>query len=323
MASFRFRNAALSTVLLAWISLPSLAQTPQQVQGFALERFYPSAPGGGWFVMDDLNLSGGLGGAVSLTGGYARNPLEVNGPGGQRLAVVSGEAFVEVGVAATYDRYRLYLNFPTPVNITGNSGTLGPYQLSAPSLSVGTGPDYVTDPVMGFDARLFGKPKSRLRLGVGGQLIFPSGARSDYVTDARYRGMVRMLAAGDYGKFSYAGQFGVHIRPLNDSPVPNFPNGNELLFGVSAGRRLMVRNGWAIILGPEFFGETAVHSLSNDETGFEGLLTGRLEGTGDGRHLRAKVGIGHGIVQHFGAPEWRVLFGVEVFASATDKHRRP
>src|SRR5579863_5958270 len=100
--------AAGLLVLSAW---PSPADAQQQTQGFALERFYPSAPGAGWFVMDDINIGGGLGGAISLTGGYARNPLEVTGPGGtQRLALVSGESFLDVGAAVTYDRYRVYLD---------------------------------------------------------------------------------------------------------------------------------------------------------------------------------------------------------------------
>src|ERR1022692_4869746 len=94
----RSRLIALAVGLVVLCASPVLAQ--QQTQGFALERFYPSAPGGGWFVMDDINISGGLGGAISLTGGYARNPLEVTNPGStQRLALVSGESFLDVGVA--------------------------------------------------------------------------------------------------------------------------------------------------------------------------------------------------------------------------------
>ena len=161
--------------------------------------------------------------------------------------------------------------------------------------------------------RLFGKPGSSFRLGAGAQLIIPSGVRADYVTDGRYRGMFRLLAAGDAGRFSYAGLLGMHIRPVEGSLPPDSPKGNELLFGVSAGRRFSAGNGWAIVVGPEFYGETAVRSFFNGQTGSEGLLTGRLEGTGDGRHLRIKMGIGHGFVQQFGAPEWRILFGVELF----------
>lgn len=295
--------------LNAW---PSLAGA-QQTQGFAVERFYPSAPGSGWFVLDDVNMSGGLGGAISLTTGYSRNPLLVTSPDGtQRLTLVSGEAFMDFGVAVTYDRYRAYLNLPVPLLVTGNSGTLGPYQLTAPSLSIGTDPDTISDSRVGFDMRLLGKPESSFRLGVGAQLIIPSGARASYVTDGTYRGMFRLLSAGDVGRFSYAGQLGVHIRPGEGSLPPGSPNGNEFLFGMSAGRRFSVRSGWAVVVGPEFYGETAARSLFNGRTGFEGLLTGRLERTGDRRHLRFKIGIGHGLVQNFGAPEWRIVVGVEL-----------
>ena len=85
---------ALRAGLFVMGVLPSPTYAQQPVQGFALERFYPSAPGGGWFVMEDLNISGGLGGAIELSSGYARNPLEVTSPDGtRRLALVSDEAF--------------------------------------------------------------------------------------------------------------------------------------------------------------------------------------------------------------------------------------
>jgi hypothetical protein len=133
-------------------------------------------------------------------------------------------------------------------------------------------------------------------------------------SDARYRGMLRFLTAGDSGAFSYAGQVGVHIRPLHDAPAPGSPHGSEFLFGGSAGRRFSVRNGWAVIVGAEMYGETAFGSFfSLQHTGVEGLMTGRFERTGHGPHLRMKVGIGHSLVHHFGAPEWRVVVGVELF----------
>lgn len=318
MASFEshhnvgFASIAFSVGLVVLGLRPWLA-TAQQPQGFAVERFYPSAPGGGWFVMDEINMNGKLGGAVALTTGYSRKPLELTSPDGlQRLTIVSNEAFVDFGAALTYDRYRFYLNLPVPLLVTGKNGMLGPYQLTAPSVNIGTNPDTISDPRIGFDVRLLGKPASLLRLGVGAQLIFPSGDRAAYVTDRRYRGMFRFLTAGDAGPFSYAGQVGMHIRPNNHSIALGGPNGDELLVGVSAGRRLSARNGWAVIVGPEVYGETAVRSFSNARTGVEGLLTGRLEGTGDRSHLRIKMGFGHGLVQHFGAPEWRVLFSVEL-----------
>jgi hypothetical protein len=317
MASFKPHRSCVYALLagLALFSFwPSLADAQQQPSGFAVERFYQSAPGGGWFIMDDLDISGRLGGAISLTSGYARNPLVVTGPDGkQRLAVVSQEAFVDIGGAITHDRFRGYINFPMPLLVSGTSGTLGPYQFTAPSVSLGTNPDTVSDSRIGVDARLFGEPGSLLRLGAGAQLIFPSGIRPDYVTDARYRAMFRFLAAGDAGAFSYAGQLGVHVRPLNDAPAPGSPNGSEFLYGISGGRRFTGPSGWVVIAGPEIFGETAFRSFFSGETGTEALLTGRLEQTGTERNLRIKLGVGHALVQNFGAAQWRIVFGVEFF----------
>jgi len=317
MASFESNRSCVYTLLVGLVLLsfwPLLADAQQQPSGFAVERFYQSAPGSGWFVMDDLDIGGRLGGALSLTSGYARNPLVITGPDSkQKLAVVSQEAFVGIGGAITHDRFRGYIDFPTPLVVSGTSGTLGPYQFTAPSVSLGTNPDTVSDPRTGVDARLFGEPGSLLRLGAGAQLIFPSGIRADYVTDARYRAMFRFLAAGDVGAFRYAGQLGVHVRPLNDAPVPGSPNGSEFLYGIGGGRRFAGPGGWAVVAGPEIFGETAFRSFFSGETGTEALLTGRLEQTGTERNLRIKLGIGHALVQNFGAAQWRIVFGVELF----------
>ena len=317
MASFK-SHCRCACVLLAGLVLSSLwlplADAQQQPSGFAVERFYQSAPGGGWFVMDDLDISGRLGGAVSLTSGYARNPLVITSPDGkQKLAVVSAEAFVDVGGAVTYNRFRGYINLPTPLLVSGTSGTLGTYQFTAPQVSLGTNPDSVSDTRLGIDARLLGKPDGLLRLGAGAQVIFPSGSRADYVTDARYRAMFRFLAAGDAGAFRYAGQLGVHVRPLNDAPAPGSPNGSELLFGIGGGRRFAGPSGWAVIAGPEIFGERAFRSTLSGEAGTEALFTGHLEQTRTEGNLRIKLGVGHALVQDFGAAQWRVVFGVEFF----------
>lgn len=316
MANFEPRRSCVRALLAGFVLLsfwPLLAEAQQQAEGFAVERLYQSAPGAGWFVMDDLDMSGRLGGAVSLTSGYARNPLVITGPDGKKLAVVSEEAFADFGAAITHDRFRGYIDFPVPLVLSGTSGTLGQYQFTAPSVTFGSNPDSVSDPRIGFDVRLLGEPGSLLRLGAGAQLIFPNGNRSDYVTDDKYRAMFRFLAAGDAGKFTYAGQLGVHVRTLNDTPVPGSPNGSEFLYGISAGRRFAGSNGWAVVAGPEIFGETAFRAFFSGETGTEALLTGRFEHTGTGRNLRVKLGVGHALVQDFGAAQWRVVFGVEMF----------
>jgi hypothetical protein len=317
MASFKSHRSCAYALLvgLAFFSFRSpLANAQQQVSGFAVERFYQSAPGAGWFIMDDLNISGRLGGAIALTSGYGRNPLVVTGPDGkQTLAVVSQQAFLDIGGAVTHDRFRVYIDFPMPLLVSGTSGTVGPYQFTAPSVSLGTTPDTVSDFHLGTDVRLLGEPGTLLRVGAGAELIVPSGDRADYTTDARYGAMFRFLAAGDAGPYSYAGQLGIHVRPLNEAPVPDSPNGNEFLYGISGGRRFAGPSGWAVIAGPEIFGETAFHQFFSGETGTEALFTGRLEQTGTERNLRIKLGFGHALVQNFGAAQWRIVFGVELF----------
>src|SRR5262249_13884500 len=154
---------------------------------------------------------------------YAREPLEITSANSTPLTVVSDEWMMDVGVAATYHRYRVYLNFPMPVLVSGNSGALGPYQWSGPSVSLGTNPDTISDLRLGFDMRFWGEPGDLLRLGLGVQALFPTSNRSAYLSDGRYRGMLRFLAAGDAGTFSYASQFGIHVRTLNDAPVPDSP----------------------------------------------------------------------------------------------------
>ena len=309
--SYERRGFALLAGLVFLSLWTSLANAQEQVTGFSVERLYQSTPGGGWFVMDDLDIGGGLGGALSITSGYAHNPLVVTAPDGkQHLAVVSQEAFLDIGGAVTYNRFRGYINFPMPLVVNGTSGTLGPYQFTAPSVTLGTNPDTVSDLRVGFDARLLGRPEGFLRLGAGAQLIAPNGVRADYVSDGRYRGMFRFLAAGDAGAYTYAGQLGVHIRPLNEAPVPDSPNGNELLYGVAGGRKFAVPNGWVVVAGPEIFGESA---FSSGATGTEALLTGRLESAHPGRNLRVKLGVGHALVQNFGAAQWRIVIGVELF----------
>jgi hypothetical protein len=290
-----FKHRLWLCVVLVVCAWPSQAKAQQQSEGFAIERFYPAPPGSGWFVLDDLKMTGRLGGAISFTTGYSND-----------LSVISDQAFMDVGVAGTYDRYRVYLNFPMPLVVAGSNGS--------PSLGVSSNPDTISDPRVGFDVRFFGTPAGSLRLGAGAQLIMPSGERADYVTDGTYRGVFRFVAAGDVRTFAYSGQIGLHVRPLNEPSIPAGPNGNEFLFGVGAGRRIPVNQRWEALVGPEFFGETAVSSFfQKEKTGVESLLTGRLERTGDSVNLRLKLGIGHGIIQHFGAPEWRLVFSAEVF----------
>jgi hypothetical protein len=304
----------------------STARAEPPAQGFAVERFYPSAPGGGWLVMDDLDLHGPLEGAMGLVTSYAHRPLQVD-DGPHRLAVVSDEAIADFSFAVMYDRWRLYVGFDMPLAIKGAScpDTGCPasgYAFSPPSVDPGPDTDTLTDFRVGIDGRILGEQGAPLRLGAGAQLWIPEGRRSDYDTDGTPRAMLRLLAAGDVGFFTYAAQAGVHVRPLDDTPIPGSPRGSELLFGVAAGARFSLdpATETTLVLGPEIYGETAFASPFDDATtGLEGILSARFErALSDKSLLRLRLGTGPGIDAHFGAPAWRALFGVELSA---DVHR--
>jgi OOP family OmpA-OmpF porin len=334
MRSFDPRAFLLLVAVAALGLCTRRADAQQQAQGFAVDRLYLSGPGGGWFVMDALDMRGGLGGEMSLTTEYAHDPLRVRTESGsEHLAVVSNEALADFGFAATYDRFRLYLNLDWPLDVSGNGGVVGNYQFTAPNagqpftpsgVNPSTAPDAFADARLGFDARILGAPHDSFRLGAGAQLFIPSPntPRSEYLTDGTFRGMMRLLFAGDVGILGYAGQLGVHIRPLDDAPIPGSPQGSELLFGLAAGPRFPMGKArkLSLIVGPELYGETAFRNFFGSATGLEGLVTGRVEGTAeDGAQIRIKLGAGGGLDPRFGAPEWRMVFAIELFDRSGDR----
>ena len=315
--------ALASAALLGASSAVAVAAPVKAADGFGVERFYSSAPGAGWFVMDALDMHGGLGGVIALTGDYANQPLRIT-DGARVVPVVASDASALLGASVTCDRFRLSFTLDRLFVVTGRSATLGAYRYTGPSIDPGTSPDGFADSRVGFEVRLLGHADSSFRLGLGAQLFIPSGARDDYVTDATYRGMGRILFAGDHGPFTYAGHLGVHIRPVSDDGAPGNPRGSELLYGVAAGVKLPLftpgdgaDGAEALIVGPELYGETALTALfARETTGLEGLLSARLEPLSprhDHAQLRFKLGAGAGLDAGFGTPRWRVVAGIEIF----------
>jgi len=281
-------------------------------QGFAFERAYPSAPGAGWIVMDDLNIPDELGGALAITLGYERNPVVVSG-----LAVVSDALHADIGASIHYARWRYYVDIDTALAVSGASGLASAYAYTAPSLDPSGHPDAITDVRLGADVRVLGQPGDPLRIGAGAQLYAPNDNRANYTTDGTFRGVIRALVAGDHGHFTWAGQFGAHVRPLDDSPTPGSPRGNELVLGLAGGVTLCPCARWGAVIGPELYGASALRALfGSSTTAFEGLLSARLEQRGAGQRVRIRLAIGSALHHEFGAAEWRVLAGVELFGHA-------
>lgn len=308
---------AFVLAVLAIARAPAVHAQQAEARGFALERLYPSAPGGGFWVADELRLEGGLGGAVSLTLGYAHAPLRVAGqPGAGSLAVVRHETLATLAMAVTYDRFRAWASFASPIYLAGQGGDAGAFHFTTPAANLEQNPDTLFDVLLGVDARLWGDAHGPFRLGAGAQLWAPSGDRADYGTDGTARGMVRMLAAGEAGRFSYAGHVGVHLRPL-DEAIPGSPRGSELLFAAAGGMTFPL-GAHALIVGPELFGASPLRALfSSDATALEALLGARLELARKGSaQLRFKLGAGAALHAQSGAPEWRFIGAVELGGEA-------
>ncbi len=298
----------------------SPASAQQAAEGFAVNRLYASAPGAGWIVMDALDMRGGLGGAMAVSLAYDRGSFRMS-DGASQVRVVDREVFTTFGLAMTYDRWRIHLDLQMPWMTQGADGTMGGYRFAAPAVDLGSHPDTLVDPRLGAEVRLYGDAHGPVRLGLGAQLFAPNGRRADYASDGTYRAMFRALMAGDSGPLSYAAHLGVHVRPLDDSPVPGTPRGSEQSFGVAAGLRVPLGDSgeYSLVAGPELFGQTAFSSfLRTETTGLEGLLSAWLDRSDDsGGQLRAKFGIGPGIHPHFGTPEWRAVLSVELVGRTT------
>ena len=272
---------ALCASLFACMVAPS-AHALGGANGFAVERLYQAAPGSGWLVMDDLSMHGDWGGTIAMSAGYARDPLRLS-QDGQRLTLVRDEAFVDLGAALTYERFRLYFNLTSPIVVAGSIGIVGDTQFSGPTFNPSVNPDTLSDARIGFDVRLLGYAESAFRLGAGAQLLVPSGERADYVTDGTYRAMLRLLAAGKSARIRVR-------RPTRRAPArasttlrrPVAPRGSELLFGIAAGPRIWAGDDAEVRIGPEVYGESALRSLfAKRSTGVEGLLTGRFQQTSE------------------------------------------
>jgi len=212
-----------SALALALVLARATSARAQNAEGFGVERLYRSAPGAGWFVMDALDIHGEMSGAMSMSLGYAHDSLVVHG-----LPVITDQATTDFGFAFTYDRLRLSLAMDLPLYVNGQSGTVDGWSFTAPRYDLGTRPDTLYDARLGFDARIWGGPHDPFRFGAGLQFVFPNvsaNGRSDYITDATFRALVRFLFAGDIGAFTWAGHGGSSSASKSSIITPSRASG--------------------------------------------------------------------------------------------------
>jgi hypothetical protein len=274
-------------------------------------------------MANDLERTRDLAGEAAFTLGYARRPLQAHAQGSADLDVVAHQASMEVALGLSFRRLRLAVIFPTPVYLSGDSGSVGDRQFEAPDVTLSHRPDTIADPRLVVEGLLVGRPGGPYRLGVEATLVAPSGHREDYLSDETFRGTGKVLCAGTLGRVIYAANIGIHVRPL-DEAMAGVPHGHELIGGAALGMKAMERSDGALSLGAEVFGASALKELGKSEaTDLEALVGATLQQSlGQTMRLFTKLGMGTGVLHSLGAPDWRIVGSIGVTSAATGQSPR-
>lgn len=296
------RKTTLGTVIaLTLLPVAAKAQTT-----FAVNKFEPAERGSEWFANESLDYRGKVRPAVGVTGDYAYRPMVVlNADGTVRDSVVRNALFVHAGASLTlFSRVRLGLNLPIQAAATGFASTVVRNGVTtyfpAPPKGGGLG-----DLRFGADARLYGEHQGPVRLALGAQAWAPTGSEEQYAGDGAWRIKPRFLAAGDIGRFTYAGQLAVTYRE-RDEKVGAGAIGSEINLGLAAGARLADGN---LVVGPELWGSTVLSDAFGRKSTPAEVAVGAHYLLA--RAVRIGAGLGTGLNRSYGAPVSRALLAVE------------
>ena len=302
MTSNRFAGAVLATSLIALgLSTPAAAQSTPS--GFGVSRFEPSERGSDWFALESLDLRGHLRPAIGIVGEYQFRPLAIyESDGSVRTSLVRDLVVLHPGASLVlWDRVRFAFNLPVQVYANGDAGTLNGVTYAPPQKDQSLG-----DLRLGADVRLFGEYGGAITGAVGVQASLPTGDRDSYAGDGALRVAPRALIAGDIGAFVYAAKLGFQYR-YHQATFAASPVGNELVYGASAGLRVLDRR---LVVGPEVFG-----SAVTDGDQFFGRRTTPVEALLGAHYLAGDVrfgaGVGAGLTRGFGTPVVHALANVE------------
>ncbi len=305
------RLRLLSLGVFAGALLSPMAAGAQE--GFALNRYEPAERGSDWFANESLDLRGDLRPALGVVFDYAHEPLMAYDRDGNEAAPVVGtQFFAHVGGALVlWDRARLGLNVPLLLLGTGER-VITPEGDFAVREGFGLG-----DPRVGADVRLVGMYGSPFSLAAGAQVFVPAGGQDAYISDGTVRLRPRVMAAGDVGLLTYAGQVGYHYRPHQER-FANTDLGSEVTFAAAVGVRLLDR---ALVVGPELMGSSLITDRS---TPLEVLVGGKYAfGTRAGHEdYRFGLAAGPGLDRGLGAPEYRILASFEWFPAIEEERDR-
>lgn len=304
----RARTVASSTrvctvtvaVGVALLATPVFAQSRP---GFAVNRYEPSERGGGWFVVDALDLQGSASArsALGVTLDYAHKPLVVyDAAQNERVALVRDQLFAHLGAAVVVaERLRFGVNVPIAVHQDGEAAVV-----RGEALSGATAPAF-GDVRLAADVRVFGEHDAPLRLALGVRSWLPTGLRSQFTSDGSARISPQALVAGDAGIFVWAARFAVVVRPRDDT-YAGAPLGTELGGSVGVGVRV-----GRLVVGPEVFAATRVDGdafLTKQGTPADAVLGARYALASG---LRFALALGSGLTRGHGSPAFRALASIE------------
>jgi OmpA-OmpF porin, OOP family len=278
-----------------------------QVEGFAVNRFEPSARGSDWFVNDSLDLRGSANVAAGAVFDWAYQPLVLYESGdadGRSLGdVLTDQVVVHPGASVMVDdRYRLAVSLPVVLYQRGDEEVRQFSQAASAPEGAGLG-----DLRLSADLRLIGRYGEVFTAAAGLQVHVPTGKRSALASDETFRFTPRVLVAGDGAGLVYAAKLGFAYRPL-DEVFEGLQLGSEAVFSVAGG----VRVNDVFVFGPELYGSTVVTNgakpFAQRGTPLE-LLLGLHVTLAE--HWQLGSGLGPGFTRADGTPSMRVVLSIE------------
>lgn len=284
------------------VVLGVLAQeTSAGAQGFALNRYEPSAAGDPFFGVASPATPGHVVPRLALIGDYAHAPLVIRpASGGDGSKLVSDQLFLHLNASlALFDRLLLNVNVPFLLATGGDSPTAGGTTFTSPNSAA------VGDIRLGARVRLFGEPRDPLQIAFEARLWAPSGSRSEFTGDGRTRFAPLAVVGGEVESVVWTASIGPSLRP--DRRLLDVSLGTELTFGAGVAVRVLDKH---LQVGPELYGATVVGGAGNafarNATGAELLLGAKYRVDAWVMGLGVGPGLGVGV----GVPDVRALASV-------------
>jgi len=286
---------------MAALLSPSREARAQQAAGFAVDRFEPAAPGSRFLSLESLDFEGHLRPAAGLVSTWGWKPLVVyDGQSNQVAALVAQQLVEHVqGALVVWDRARFDLDLPVPLVHSGTSTVVGGQTYGAPE---GNG---IGDLRLGAVARLYARRDGAFTGALAAQVFLPTGDTKAFSSDGGVRFWPQLLASGRRDRLSWAGRFGVHVRPRNGCNCDLSP-GSELTAGAGGAWRFVPR----FAAGAELYLASAIAGgpfASRAGTSLEMMFAGHLVAA---PRWNVSLGVAPGLSDGAGTPAARIVLGV-------------